>query len=122
MSVRSNRSMDTDVLSAGFARPTVRRSSPALGGGRHVVINSREHPVGWALLVLEFADAHEHLGKLIADLHGDSEYEEANLRIDLGHVLAHLNRAWARRNVVDDLTESEWDRAREFPTDLQPIA
>jgi hypothetical protein len=86
------------------------------------VINPKEHPVGWALLVSEFTDAHEHLGQLISDLQSDSEYDEANLRIDLGHVLAHLNRAWARRNVVDDLTESEWEGAREFPADLQPIA
>lgn len=86
------------------------------------MINPREHSVGWALFVSEFADAHEHLGKLISDLYGDSEYDEANLRIDLGHVLAHLNRAWVRRNVVDDLTESEWEGAREFSADLQPIA
>jgi hypothetical protein len=86
------------------------------------LINRTESPVGWALFVSELSDAHEHLGKLLAEIEGDAEYDEANLRIDLGHVMAHLNRAWVRRNVREDLGEAEWDAAREFPSDLQPIA
>jgi hypothetical protein len=93
-----------------------------LYGGRPAVINRTESPLGWALFVSELTDAHEHLGNLISEIERDPEYDEANLRIDLGHVMAHLNRAWVRRNVRDDLGETEWEAAREFPDDLQPIA
>ena len=44
------------------------------------------------------------------------------LRVDMGHILAHLNRAWARRNCTRDLTDEEWDAFREYPQDLRPIA
>jgi hypothetical protein len=78
--------------------------------------------MGWALFVQELDDAHKHLGKLIADIQSDPGYDDGNLRVDLGHVLAHLNRSWARRNRSDDLSDEEWEEAREFPNDLHPIA
>ena len=86
------------------------------------MINRTENPMGWTLFVSELTGAHEHLGKLIGEIQRDPEYEEANLRIDLGHVMAHLNRAWVRRTVREDLGETEWEAAREFPRDVQPIA
>ena len=86
------------------------------------MINSNDNPVQWALWLAELDEAHEHLGDLISNLTADSDYDEARLRIDLGHVMAHLNRAWARRNSKGNLTQEEFDSFREFPRDLQPIA
>jgi hypothetical protein len=86
------------------------------------VINRSEHPVGWALLIGELEDAQEHLRNFLTDIDSNPEYGEEELRIDLGHVLAHLNRAWHRRNSSNDLSEKEWNDAREFPRDLDPIA
>jgi hypothetical protein len=40
----------------------------------------------------------------------------------MGHVMAHLNRPWARRNMGRELTNSEWEALREYPEDLKPIA
>lgn len=68
----------------------------------------------------ELEDAKEHLSQLIAELQQDSEYTEANLRIDLGHVYSHLNRAWHRRNKLEDISEAEWMTASQFPLDLEP--
>lgn len=86
------------------------------------MIDRTKSPMGWALFVQELEDAHEHLGKLIADLQSDPGYDDGNLRVDLGHVMAHLNRGWIRRNRPDDLTDDEWEQAREYPSDLYPIA
>lgn len=86
------------------------------------MIDSKKNPVGWALLLYELADAHEHLGELIGEMSGDPDYSKADLRVDLGHVYAHLNRAWFRRNVAEDFPESEWDAATRFPDDLDPVA
>jgi hypothetical protein len=86
------------------------------------MINRNDNPVQWALFVDELNDAHEHLGNLISEMMTDTEYDESRLRVDLGHIVAHLNRAWARRNFTRDLTDEEWDAFREYPQDLRPIA
>jgi len=86
------------------------------------MINPKDSPVGWAMLMYELDDAHEHLGNLIKTISSDPEYTEEEFRVNLGHVLAHLNRAWRRRLVHEDMTEEEWNAAREYPDDLKPIA
>jgi hypothetical protein len=86
------------------------------------MINRNDQPVGWAMLLSDLEDAHEHLGNLIKEITSDPEYAEEELRIDLGHVYAHLNRAWRRRLIAEDFTDEEWSAAGAFPDDLQPVA
>jgi len=86
------------------------------------MINPQHNPIQWALLIEELSEAHDHLGKLISEMATDTEYDESRLRVDMGHIVAHLNRAWARRNCTRDLTDEEWDAFREYPQDLLPIA
>jgi hypothetical protein len=86
------------------------------------MINPKDHPIGWAMLLYELDDAHEHLGSLIKAISSDPKYSEECFRVDLGHVLAHLNRAWRRRLVQENMTDQELDDAREYPGDLRPIA
>jgi hypothetical protein len=86
------------------------------------MINPTNDPVGWAMLMYELDDAHEHLGNLITAISSDSEYSEEEFQVNLAHVFAHLNRAWRRRLVHEEMTEEEWNAAREFPNDLNPIA
>jgi hypothetical protein len=86
------------------------------------MINRNEHPMGWSFLLDDLSDAHEHLGTLLKEISESSDYSEEELRIDLGHVYAHLNRAWFRRNVPEDFPDSEWDTATQFPSDLEPVA
>jgi hypothetical protein len=86
------------------------------------MINNRDDPVAWILMVDQLTDAHEHLGGLVKKITSDPTYDEESYAIDLGHVMAHLNRAWASRNVRRELTNQEWEDFREFPSDLRPIA
>jgi hypothetical protein len=89
------------------------------------MINNKEHPLGWSSFMYELEDAHEHLCNLIANLGKESEYSEVQLRIELGHVYAHLNRSWYRRNMPEDFSKDKYDEQRDeatkFPTDLEPI-
>ena len=85
------------------------------------MINKDQNPVGWAMLMHELDDAKEHLTNLIAEIKNDLEYNDGNLRVDLGHLYSHLNRAWYRRNKSEDITEAEWVEASKFPDDLEPI-
>ena len=86
------------------------------------MINVRDHPVGWGQLMDNLEDAHEHLGKLITEMQADPKYGDPEFAVDLGHVVAHLNRAWFCRNYSENLTDAEWEVARGFPKDLEPIA
>lgn len=89
------------------------------------MIDPQRDPLAWSMLMYELEDAHEHLGNLIREMKAD----EVAFRIDLGHVYAHLNRAWNLRDKDDawhDASNPDWnteyDAARAFPTDLEPIA
>ncbi|HTD03457.1 hypothetical protein [Undibacterium sp.] len=84
------------------------------------MISKENAPVAWAALMYELENAHEHLAALISKLDSEAYYDEVNLRIDLGHVFSHLNRAWHRRDKIENLTEEQWLRAGQFPTDLDP--
>ena len=84
------------------------------------MIKKDADPVGWAMLMFELTDAQEHLAKLVENLDSDPGYDEGNLRIELGHVYSHLNRAWHRRNTSENLPDAEWDAAGQFPKDLEP--
>lgn len=84
------------------------------------MISKEGAPVAWAALMYELEDAKEHLAALISDMSSDAEFDEENLRIDLGHIFSHLNRAWHHRKKIEGLDEAEWLEASRFPTDLDP--
>jgi hypothetical protein len=83
------------------------------------MIDKKLQPVEWAAFMYELEDAREHLEKLIKDVENIPGYGESEFRIDLGHVFAHLNRAWRRsgRHVAD----ADWESASQFPDDLEPV-
>jgi len=51
----------------------------------------------------------------------EPDFSEEEFRIHLGHVFAHLNRAWHMRNAADELEDKEWAGTTHFPADLKPI-
>ena len=84
------------------------------------LINKKSAPVEWAGLMYELEDAHEHLAALISEMNAADDFDEGDLRIQLGHVFSHLNRAWHRRDKVNGLSQEEWLEASRFPRDLTP--
>jgi hypothetical protein len=83
------------------------------------MIDRNLQPVEWAAFLYELADAKEHLETLLKELEKDVDYDESDLRVDLGHVYAHLNRAWRRS--MKEVRDDEWHQASQFPDDLMPI-
>ena len=83
------------------------------------MIDKRLQPVEWSEFIYELEDAFEHLGKLIKDVDQVTDYDDDTLRVDLGHVYAHLNRAWRRSSMALADRDREW--ATRFPDDLAPI-
>lgn len=86
------------------------------------MINQKENSVSWVILMHELDDAHQHLGALIAEMAENGEIDEVEYRIGLGHLFAHLNRAWnGRKDIELDKTPQRIRSKRsQFPTDLEP--
>lgn len=83
------------------------------------MIDKKSHPGEWAAFMYELEDALEHLKALVNEVEQASDYEESDLRTDLGHVYAHLNRAWRRSTGA--LSEGDREAASRFPDDLTPV-
>lgn len=85
------------------------------------MITKEKSPVGWAMLMYELEDAKEHLASLIEAMDTEPDFDECELRIQLGHIYSHLNRAWHRRKADENLSEEAWQTASQFPDDLSPV-
>jgi hypothetical protein len=86
------------------------------------MLNQNQHPVAWALLIYELTDAREHLDNLIQQMSAGAIDDEV-FAVDLGHVFAHLNRAWHGRNdsALADLSQSQHKERSRFPSDLKAV-
>ena len=47
--------------------------------------------------------------------------DESGYRVEVGHIYAHLNRAWNTRRRTTEVLEDEWEQASQFPTDILPV-
>lgn len=79
------------------------------------------NPVNYSSFVDELTEAQEHLQILISDVLNQPDYDESMLSVDLGHIFAHLNRAWNTRNAKDANSDPNWEVISSFPKDLKPI-
>ena len=76
------------------------------------------------MLGYELDDAAEALATLLREMKAE-DFGEPEFRVNLGHVYAHLNRAWHMRNATTDAALDPSEEQREawtqFPTDLEPV-
>jgi len=85
------------------------------------MINSTDSYVAWALLVDELDEAREHLQGLIDRMATSGAIDEEEFGVDLGHVYAHLNRAWHARGQDGEISAEQWIQFSTFPKDLDPV-
>ncbi len=85
------------------------------------MINSSENPVSFALLLTELDEARAHLEELICKMNESGAVDDPELAVCLGHIYAHLNRAWHSRNLDGEKSEEQWPVLSRFPKDLDPV-
>ncbi|MGB5536991.1 MAG: hypothetical protein WBN08_13930, partial [Thiogranum sp.] len=85
------------------------------------MISNAKEPVAWALLLTELDEAREHLEKLVNVMNHAGTIDDSEFAVYLGHVYAHLNRAWNSRNQNNEITEDQWPVFSQFPRDLDPV-
>lgn len=90
--------------------------------GPDAMINAKDNPVAWALLVQGIADAKEHLDELAKQMIADEQIDDEDFAVQIGHAYAHINRAWNGRNEQSEhVTDQQWEAFSKFPTDLEPL-
>ena len=85
------------------------------------MINSKDNQVEWASLMYELEDAREHLESLVNQMPEKGIIDEVDYSVDLGHVFAHLNRAWNTRHLKQQIPKEQWAEYSGFPNDLEPV-
>jgi len=85
------------------------------------MISNSDSPVAWAMLLTELDEARDHLESLIGKMTKSNEIDDSEYAVDIGHVFAHLNRAWNSRDLQGSIPEDKWDKYSQFPADLQPV-
>lgn len=84
------------------------------------MINNEENPVAWTLLLDELEEAKEHLTELTVAMQR-GRLAESEFAVHMGHVYAHLNRAWNTHNQPSEIEKDQWDALSRFPKDLKPV-
>ncbi len=85
------------------------------------MINEKDKPVEWALLLYDLDDAREQLASLVDQMNKDGRIDEEEYAVRLGDVFAKLNRGWNARDHVGEISDSDFDRFSRFPSDLDPV-
>ncbi len=85
------------------------------------MVSQKNNPVSWQQLLYELSDANQHLKQLHAEMSSQGSIGIEEYRIALGHIYAHLNRAWHSRDLADQPTDAEWNELSRFPSDVPPV-
>ena len=81
------------------------------------MINKNDNPVEWALLIYELDEAREYIEEQLHQMKND-DFCDIEFAILLGHVQAHLNRAWHVLNLKCLMSQEEFEIFNQYPTDL----
>ncbi len=77
-------------------------------------------------ILYHLTEAREAIQDLIAELQSDHDYEFGNYRVDMEHLYHHINSAWNGRDASREETEAcsqeDFQRWRQFPTDIELLS
>ena len=65
------------------------------------MIRPDDDSLTWVMLLDQLSEAHTHLGELIAEIERDSQIDESDAMVQLGHIYGHLNRFWHGRKITN---------------------
>ncbi|RBP47007.1 hypothetical protein [Arenicella xantha] len=82
------------------------------------MINLKQNPTEWARLMYELDDLKDHLSTLIDEMNSSGEISIEEYQVQVGHLYAHLNRAWNSRDATAEVVEKNLKNFTEFPKDI----
>ena len=73
-------------------------------------------------VLFHLGEAKEELDRTILEFRDDSEYDDVEFLVAMGHLYHHLNTAWNARDVspdrAEECSEEDFQSWRQMPTDL----
>jgi hypothetical protein len=85
------------------------------------MINDKENPVEWALLMYDLSDVQEHVKSLLDQMVEDGQCSEEDFAVQVGHLYAHLNRVWNSRRHIGEIDDAHFLAYSQFPTDIDHV-
>ncbi len=85
------------------------------------MINKKENPVEWALMMYELEETEEHLSDLMKVLQSKEAIDEPDFKVQISHIYTHLNRIYNSRNHVGEITDKDSYKYSYFPKDIKPV-
>lgn len=85
------------------------------------MINEKENPVEWALLLYGLSDVQEHVTTLLDQLAKDGQCSEEDFAVQVGHLYAHLNRVWNSRHHLGEIDDDQFMAFSQFPGDIDHV-
>ena len=85
------------------------------------MINEKQNPVEWALLLYGLVDLQEHTQNLLDQMNRDGECSEEDFAVQVGHIYAHLNRVWNSRHHTGEVDDAQFLAHSQFPKDIDHV-
>ena len=85
------------------------------------MINKKDNPVEWPVMLMELDEVKEHIESLIDQMNNEGSIDEEDFRIQLFHSITHLNRLWNSRNHSGEIDQELHNELSKTPTDFSPI-
>ena len=85
------------------------------------MINGKENPVEWPVMLMELEEVKEHLDSLVDQMHAADMIDEEDFRVQIFHAISHLNRLWNARCYVGEIDQELHDDFSKTPIDFKPI-
>ena len=74
-------------------------------------------------ILFHLNEAKEALDEIINDLKSNSEYDTPEFEVDIQHLYHHINTAWnskfASNKEIEECSGEDFNKWRDFPTDIE---
>jgi hypothetical protein len=85
------------------------------------LINPKDNPIEWTLLGYELEEVKEHLDSLLAGLDPENGIDEVDFKVQVFHLITHLNRIYNSRNHEGEVTNETFSEYSEVPNDFSAM-
>lgn len=86
-----------------------------------VVINSQDNLAEWTLMMLELEEVKDHVASLASQMGRNGSIDEEDFKVQVFHLMTHLNRLWNSRNFIGGLDQKTYEKFPMMPSDFIPM-
>ncbi|WP_444888826.1 hypothetical protein [Microbulbifer sp. JMSA008] len=85
------------------------------------MINAKDNPVEWPLMLMELGEIKEQIEPLANQMKNDGLIDDEDFKVQIFHTISHLNRLWNGRNQVGEIGQDLHSELSKTPADFIPL-